>query len=830
MPRRSALTARRAARAGPDDWQKTPAYRRRARRVHDRGATLDGRRGLSAPARLAARGAERWRRSRCRPRAEWERDRTRQAGSPWAGSPTPAAPPSSMTAARLAEKTGRRGRESPRSRRGAASFQTGSVHGRELDRWPARAQAPRRLLEPERPGKSRGQRQGGTQIPLQSAGRRTTTDARVSSHRSQGAHYIDMPTANYSAKDITVLEGLEPVRKRPGMYIGGVGSAGLHHLIWEILDNSVDEAMNGYASNIVVTLHADGSSITVEDDGRGAPIDKHPRTKKSALETIFTVLHAGGKFEHGNYKTAGGLHGVGASVVNALSKELVATVKRDGALWEMRFKQGKPVTALKKLGPTRGTGTTVHFRPDPAIFPKIEFEPDVIKDRLEVASFLHKGVKVVFDDETSKQKTTFEHANGLLDYLKKIVTDRGAKSVHEAPFVLNRDEGLRIDLVLQWTEATDEHIRSYVNGIPTGSGGTHENGLRAGIGKAVRNFIETHNLSPKGVTLTAEDIREGLVGVLSIFVQEPQFQGQTKDRLNNPEMTSAIDALVRPPLEHWLNHNISVAESIVARIILAARAREASRAAQAEVSRKSATSSRLNLPGKLSDCTHADAAGSELFIVEGDSAGGSAKQGRDRARQAVLPLRGKVLNTESATLAKVLENKELSDLVTALGCGLGRTFDATKLRYGRIIILADADSDGNHIATLLLTFMYRHLPQLITSGKVFLAQPPLYRIDIGKETHWALDDAQKDAILKQHAKNGHGRSTPEITRFKGLGEMMPKVLWETTLNPRSRRLLRVEVTDHIVTDRIINELMGKDSSARFRFIMERADEAEELDV
>jgi DNA gyrase subunit B len=638
-----------------------------------------------------------------------------------------------------------------------------------------------------------------------------------------------MASGNYTAKDITVLEGLEPVRKRPGMYIGGVGSAGLHHLVWEILDNAIDEAMNGFASNIRVTLHEDGSSLTIEDDGRGIPVDKHPTTKKSALEVIFTVLHAGGKFEHGNYKTAGGLHGVGASVVNALSKELIATVKRDGAQWEMRFKQGKPVGALKKVGAARGSGTTVYFHPDATIFPKIEFDPAIIRERLEVASYLHKGVKVVFEDETSKSRVVFEHAEGLIDYQKKILAERGAKPVHEVPFVLTRDEGLRLDLVLQWTEATDEHLRSYVNGIPTGSGGTHENGLRAGLGKAVRNFIDTHNLSPKGVTLTAEDIREGLIGVLSIFVQEPQFQGQTKDRLNNPELMSAVDGVVRPALEHWLNHNISVAEAIVARIILAARAREASRAAQAEVSRKSATSSRLNLPGKLSDCTNNHAESSELFIVEGDSAGGSAKQGRDRARQAILPLRGKVLNTESVSLAKVLENKELSDLVTALGCGLGQNFEISKLRYGKVIILADADSDGNHIATLLLTFIYRHLPQLIKNGRVFLAQPPLYRIDIGKETHWALDDAHKEAILKQHAKNGH-RGTPEITRFKGLGEMMPKVLWETTLNPRTRRLLRVEITDQIVTDRVINELMGKDASARFRFIMERAEEAEELDV
>jgi DNA gyrase subunit B/topoisomerase-4 subunit B len=638
-----------------------------------------------------------------------------------------------------------------------------------------------------------------------------------------------MPRGDYSAKDITVLEGLEPVRRRPGMYIGGVGSSGLHHLVWEILDNSVDEAMSGHAANVRVILHADASSITIDDDGRGIPIDTHPTSKKSALEVIFTVLHAGGKFEGGSYKTAGGLHGVGASVVNALSKELVARVRRDGLQWEMRFKQGRPVGGLKKLGPARGTGTTVYFRPDPAIFPKVEFDPEVIKSRLEVSSYLHKGLKVVFDDEAAGDKVVFAHAEGLVDYLKKIVSDRAAKPVHDAPFALNKDEGARVDLVLQWTESTEEHLRSYVNGIPTTSGGTHENGLRAGIGKAIRNFIETHNLSPKGVTIAAEDIREGLTGVLSVFLQEPQFQGQTKDRLNNPEMTSAIDALVRPPLEHWLNHNISVAEAIVARIILAARAREASRAAQAEVSRRGAASTRLNLPGKLSDCTSPATEGSELFVVEGDSAGGSAKQGRDRMRQAILPLRGKVLNTENASLAKVLENKELTDLVTALGCGFGKSFDIAKLRYGKLIILADADSDGNHIATLLLTFVYRHLPQLLAHGKVFLAQPPLYRIDIGKETFWALDDAQRDAIVKQGARNGH-RAAPEITRFKGLGEMMPKVLWETTLNPRTRRLLRVEVADQIETDRVINELMGKDASARFRFIMERAEEAQELDV
>ena len=636
---------------------------------------------------------------------------------------------------------------------------------------------------------------------------------------------------SYTAKDITVLEGLEPVRKRPGMYIGGVGSPGLHHLVWEIIDNAVDEAMNGHASSIGLTLHADGASITVVDDGRGVPVDRHAKTKKSAMEVIFTTLHAGGKFEQETYKTAGGLHGVGASVVNALSKELVATSKRDGQQWQQKFKRGKPAGPVKKLGAARGTGTTIFFRPDPTIFPKIQFHSDLLAERLEIISYLHRGLKVTFEDKSQKTKVVHQHKDGLSDYLGFLISERSAKVIHETPFTMLKEgngNGIRLELVLQWTEATEEHLRSYVNGIPTGSGGTHENGFRAGLGKALRNFIDTHNLSPKGVTITAEDLREGLVGILSIFIGNPQFQGQTKDRLNNPELTADVDSTVRPALEHWLNHNLSVAEAIVARIILAARAREASRAAQEQVSRKSATSNRMNLPGKLSDCTQPDAADSELFIVEGDSAGGSAKQGRDRVRQAILPLRGKVLNVQSASVAKMLENKELSDLVTALGCGLGKTFDLSKLRYGRIILLADADSDGNHIATLLLTFFHCYLKQLISNGRVFLAQPPLYRIDVGKETHWALDDAQRDRIIAKNSKGKTRTAVPEITRFKGLGEMMPKVLWETTLNPKTRRLLRVEIDNALKTDQVFEELMGKDASTRLRFIMDHAEDADEL--
>jgi DNA gyrase subunit B/topoisomerase-4 subunit B len=632
---------------------------------------------------------------------------------------------------------------------------------------------------------------------------------------------------SYTAKDITVLEGLEPVRKRPGMYIGGVDSAGLHHLIWEILDNAVDEAMNGHANRIEVTLHKDGSTITVSDNGRGIPIDMHPKFNKPALELILTTLHAGGKFEGLNYSHSGGLHGVGASVVTALSDQLIARVRRGGAEWEQKFARGRALSGLKQVGPVRGSGTTITFHPDEEIFPSITFKPKLIAERLEAKAYLHKGLTLIFRNEITGESVRYHHEDGLRAYLTKLLTDGQKKAVISEVFTLDREDDPPLECVLTWTESPEESFQTFVNGIPTPFGGTHEAGLKSAIVKAVRNYINVHELTPKGLTITAEDTREGVVAILSLYLKQPQFQGQTKEKLGNPEVTGQVDAVIRTALENFLLHNRSQADAIAQRVILAAKARTASRAALETVRSKGSVSHRLNLPGKLADCSSTNPENSELFIVEGDSAGGSAKQGRDRTFQAILPLRGKVLNTEQASLSKVLTNKELSDVVSALGCGVDKTFDIAKLRYHKICLLMDADSDGNHICTLLLTFFYRHLPELISQGYVYIARPPLYKIEIGKELHWAIDDAEKTHILAQ--RNGHAGKA-NVQRFKGLGEMNPQTLKETTLDPRSRTLLRVSIEDVERTEQAIQTLMGKEVQPRFEFIMSRAQNVAEVDV
>jgi len=633
----------------------------------------------------------------------------------------------------------------------------------------------------------------------------------------------------YTAKDIDVLEGLEPVRKRPAMYIGGTDANGYHHLLWEILDNSVDEAINGHASRIEVVLDKDHQGATVTDNGRGIPVDPHPKFKKSALELILTTLHAGGKFEGKSYQVAGGLHGVGASVVNALSSELAATVWRGGKTYSQGYKRGKATAKLKRGGTTSKRGTSIHFRPDTEIFGKRPgFDSKRVAERLEAKTYLHRGLKIIFVDEKTGERQEFEHPGGIVDFLEKLVVERGKPSVHGEAFTAEHEEEPRFEVALRWTEATDEVIRSYANGIPTGSGGTHENGFKQGLSKAIRNHMETHKLTPKGVKVTAEDVREGLVALVSVYVEEPQFQGQTKDRLNNPEITAQIETSVRTAFEQWMLNNKTSAESIIARVIISARARAASRAASQQVSRKTAVSHRLNLPGKLADCSSTNPDDSELFLVEGDSAGGNAKQGRDRKTQAILPLRGKVLNAERASQAQILGNRELQDIVSALGCGIGKDFDITKLRYGRVFLLMDADSDGHHIATLLLTFFFRMLPGLVKAGHIFLAQPPLYRLDIGKQVHWALDDEERDRIIA----DAPGNAKVEISRFKGLGEMTAEELRETTLDKNRRRALRVMVDGELEADRVFSELMGKDPAARFQFIMEQAPRAEatELDL
>lgn len=621
---------------------------------------------------------------------------------------------------------------------------------------------------------------------------------------------------SYDASNIQVLEGLEAVRQRPGMYIGGTGKAGYHHLLWEILDNSVDEAIAGHAKNITVLLSDDYAEV--KDDGRGIPFDKHPKTKTSALDVIFTTLHAGGKFDNDAYKSAGGLHGVGSSVVNALSDFLEVHSTRGGQQARREFSRGVPQGKMAFSKRLKGLhGTTVGFRPDPEIFGERSFDIDLVRERVKLRAYLTPGVtfRLLVDIDVNE---TYLFMGGLVDFLAEKLEEKESDLVADFPFVMESADP-RMQVALTWTNSPSSEALSFANAIPTHEGGTHLKGLDSAVVSCVRAVMKDHPDVPKRLKIVPNDVREGLVALISVFISNPQFQGQTKDKLNNPEVQKIVEEAVKPALMDWLRQNSSQTTAIVQRVVYAARARTASRAA-ADTVRRSSAVSRLRLPGKLADCSSSSMEDTELFLVEGDSAGGSAKMARDRKTQAILPLRGKILNTESAPLKKVLKNQEISNIIEALGCGVGGSLDLSKLRYGKVILLMDADSDGHHIAVLALTFFYRFMPDLILDGRVFLAVPPLYRVDIGKKSFWVADDTELARLVGKYP-----RSNPQVTRFKGLGEMPPKSLGETAMNPKTRRLLQVQIREEDAeeTEMTIQALMGKDPSARYELLMDIMD-------
>ncbi|MEG6565613.1 DNA topoisomerase (ATP-hydrolyzing) subunit B [Thermoanaerobacterium saccharolyticum] len=627
----------------------------------------------------------------------------------------------------------------------------------------------------------------------------------------------------YGASQIQILEGLEAVRKRPGMYIGSTSSRGLHHLVYEIVDNSIDEALAGYCKNIDVIIHKD-NSVSVIDDGRGIPTDIHPQTGKSGVEVALTVLHAGGKFNNDVYKVSGGLHGVGLSVVNALSKKLEVIVKQNGKVYQQKYERGVPKTDLTVIGETDETGTTITFSPDGEIFETLEYDYDVLSQRLRELSFLNKGVKIRLVDERDGKEDIFHYEGGIVEFVKYL--NRNKEVLHPEPIYMeSKSDTYEVEVAMQYNDTYTENIFSFANNIDTREGGTHLIGFKTALTKVINDYARKFNIIKENdKNLQGEDVREGLTAIISVKLMNPQFEGQTKTKLGNSEMRSIVDSVVTEKLTAFMEENPSLSKVILEKATSAARAREAARKARELTRRKSALES-TSLPGKLADCSEKDASKCELYLVEGDSAGGSAKMGRDSRYQAILPLRGKILNVEKARLDRILSSDEIKAMITALGTGIGSDFDISKLRYHKVVIMTDADVDGSHIRTLLLTFFYRFMRPLIENGNIYIAQPPLYKIEKNKKVYYAYSDKELDNILKEI-----GRENYNVQRYKGLGEMDAEQLWDTTMDPEKRTMLKVSLDDAIAADEIFTILMGDKVEPRREFIEKYAKTVRNLDI